>query len=236
MDSVWTSRKKQGGISFLLLLALLAVISLNFILSASCRVSPPALTPLPSQIDRIEGYGSIKITDSEGSAKSKFSFLFVLPSQGRIDVFDLLGRAIYFILIEDNEAFLVIPSKKVYWQGKEAEIISRFLGFEIALPEMVSLLTGKWENKEEWALDKDSQGKVIAGQKEELQFQIKKFFSNTSVARLLTFEHPLSTAGMNILRIKFNPPAKQRLFSNNFLKDYELKSWPEIEALFKNEK
>lgn len=234
MDSVWISRKKQGVISFLPLIALLVAISLNFIFLAGCQVFPPTLAPLPSQIDRIEGYGSIKITGSEGSAKSKFSFLFVLPSQGRIDVFDFLGRAIYFILIEDNEAFLVIPSKKVYWQGKEAEIISKFLGLEIVLPEMVSLLTGKWENKEEWALEKDSQGKVIAGQKEELHFQIKEFFLNTPVARLLTFEHPLSTARLNILRVNFNPAAKQQIFAKDFLKDYELKSWLEIEALFKN--
>jgi hypothetical protein len=236
MDSVWISRKRQGGISFLLLTALLAAISLNFIFLVSCRVSPPTLAPLPSQIDRIEGYGSIKVTGSEGSAKSKFSFLFVLPSQGRIDVFDLLGRAIYFILIEDNEAFLVIPSKKVYWQGKEAEIIPKFFGFEMTLPEMVSLLTGKWENKEEWALEKDSQGKVVAGQKEELHFQIKEFYSNTPVARLLTFEHPLSTARLNIIKVNFNPPSKQQIFAKDFMKDYELKSWPEIEALFKNEK
>jgi hypothetical protein len=234
MDSVWISRKKQGVISFLPLIALLAAISPNFIFLANCRVSPPTISPLPSQIDRIEGYGSIKIKGSGGNAKSKFSFLFVLPSQGRIDVFDFLGRAIYFILIEDNEAFLVIPSKKVYWQGKEAEIISKFLGLEIVLPEMVSLLTGKWENKEEWALEKDSQGKVIAGQKEGLHFQIKEFFLNTPVARLLTFEHPLSTARLNILRVNFNPAAKQQIFAKDFLKDYELKSWSEIEALFKN--
>jgi hypothetical protein len=84
----------------------------------SCRPSPVILLPLPSKVERIEGYASLKITGDQGSSRSKFSFLFQLPHQGRIEVSDILGRTIYQIIVAEDKAAFIVPSKRVYWQGR----------------------------------------------------------------------------------------------------------------------
>lgn len=206
----------------------------------SCSLSRWTPPPLPSRIERLEGYASLRVRGEGGTAKSKFSFLFELPHQGRIDVTSVLGKTIYQIFIEEKQAFLVIPSKRVYWQGEEEEIIDKFFGFRLCLEDLVSLFSGQWKRsgrdsgeswREGWVLEKDGQGRIIRGFKEDLIFEVEEFFKNSSVIRLLTFRHPLSSGRLKILAINFNQPLKERVFALIFLKKYKRKTWAEIEEM-----
>lgn len=218
---------------------------LGLIFLLSCSLSQWAPPPLPSRIERIEGHVSLRVKGEGGEAKSKFSFLFQLPNRGRIDVSAVLGKTLYQIFVDEKEAFLVIPSKRVYWQGEEEEIIDRFFGFRLSLDELVSLLSGQWSKSrrdfgeegwlKEWIFENDEQGRIVRGNKEDLVFEVKDFFKDSSVVRLLTFRHPLSSGSLKILTINFNQPIKRGVFSFEHLKKYEKKTWAEIEEML-NEK
>lgn len=175
----------------------------------------------------------------------RFSFLFSLPHKGRIESFDLLGRTLYFILIDEETSFFVLPSKKVYWQGDVEEIITKSIGFPLNQYEMISLLQGQWDSEVEdlkargdfyeWHFTRDEKGRIIAGQRGEFRFEIKEFFPDSQFARLLFFYHSWSKGQLKILSLDFNQPLKSEAFSTSFLKDYEPKTWAEIERLIENE-
>lgn len=225
--------------------ALFTMLSLALFFLINCRPSRVFLLPLPSKIIRMEGYASIRITGDQGSARSKFSFLFQLPHQGRIEVSSLLGRTLYQIIVDEDRAVFMLPSKKVYWQGEEEVIINTFLGFRLNLYEMISLLSGKWGDKEMeseeanrvsgWTLERDEKGRIRAGQRGEFRFEVKEFFANTAFARLLIFQHPLNRGRLKILGINFNQPLKKEAFSFSILASYERKDWAEIEKILANE-
>ncbi len=225
--------------------SLFPIVFLAIFFLAYCRPSPAILLPLPSKIERIEGYASLRITGDQGSSRSKFSFLFQLPHQGRIEVSNILGRTLYQIIVAEDKAAFIVPSKRVYWQGEEEEIIRYFLGFRLNLDEMINLLSGKWEgkeigyeseeSKEIWNLAKDERGRIMAGQRREFRFEVKEFFADTSFARLLIFQHPLNRGRLKILRINLNQPLKKGAFSLSALGRYERKSWAEIEKILANE-
>ncbi len=203
-----------------------------------CRPSPVILLPLPSEIERIEGYASLRISGDQGSSRSKFSFLFQLPHQGRIEVSNILGRTLYQIIVAEDKAVFIVPSKRVYWQGEEEEIIQYFLGFRLNLYEMINLLSGKWEGEERnesWSFAKDERGRIMAGQRGEFQFEVKEFLADTPFARILIFQHPLNRGFLKILRINLNQPLKKGVFSLSVLGKYERKSWIEIEKILANE-
>ena len=206
----------------------------------SCTIPQARLSPPPSQIKGIEGYASLKISGDQGSARSKFSFLFQLPHQGRIEVSNILGKTLYQIVIQEKEAFFLIPSKKIYWRGEEEQIIDRFLGFRLNLHELVSILSGRWKERgkkgsdygqEEWLLEKDEEGRIRRGQRGDLDFEVIEFFKNTDVARRLAFHHPVSQGRITILQLRFNRPVKGDLFSLQFLKSFQPKTWKEIEEM-----
>lgn len=211
----------------------------------SCWPSRLSLPPLPPRIESIEGYGSLKIKEDQGSSKIKFSFLFFLPHQGRIESFDFIGRSLYYILIDKEESFFVLPSKKVYWQGNVEKVISRSLGFSLNQYEMICLLRGEWKGTEfgleaekslkKWSFIKDEKGRIVEGQREDLRFKIKEFIENSQFARLVLFYHPWSEGQLKILKINFNQPLKPAAFSRPFLEKYKLKTWAEIEKLINNE-
>ncbi len=215
------------------------LVALLFLLS--CTIPQVRISPPPAQIERIEGYASLKIESGQETARSKFSFLFQLPDRGRIDVSSFLGKTAYQIIINDRTAFLLIPSKRVYWQGEEEEIVEKILGFRLNFDELVSMMTGQWEEGEDkpwqrdWILEQDELGRIRAGQRRELGFEVQEFFQYTSVVRLLTFEHPPNKGRLKILAINFNQPLKEGVFSQEFLKRYEQKTWAEIEEML-NEK
>jgi hypothetical protein len=156
-----------------------------------CRPSEFLLAPLPSKIDRMEGYASIRITGDEGTVRSKFSFLFQLPHQGRIEVSHTFGRTFYQIIINEEKAALILPSKKIYWQGEEDEIINKFLGFRLNLDEMIGLLSGKWRERQ-MGMDREESMKVGLPQaKEEIlnlrsgNFSKKLLLPGSSSSRIL---------------------------------------------------
>jgi len=204
-----------------------------------------ALPPLPAKIESIEGYGSLRITGSEGTSKIKFSFLFSLPHKGRIESFDPLGRSLYYILIDSERSFFVLPSKKVYWEGEVEEIIYRSLGFSLNQYEMVSILRGDWEGVQKgsdaekglrkWSFKRDEKGRIVTGQREELSFEVEEFFEDSQFARLLLFHHPWSEGRLKVLKIDFNQPTKPQAFVRSFLEKYESKSWDEIDKMLENE-
>jgi len=212
------------------------------IILAAAACSPPRilLSPVPGQIEKIEGYARLKITDEQGSQNLKFSFLLILPSVGRIDVSDFMGRSLYQIIISGENAYLTIPAKKVFWQGKEEEVINKFLGFNLNLSELVSLFSGHWpaspaeKNKiSSWELKKDESGRIIFGQRGDLLFEVEEFVENTRIARSLIFKHLLNQGRLKFLKMDFNKPGPDPSFFTAFLKHYEKKTWEEIQVLFK---
>ena len=223
----------------------LGVVIAALILLIACWPSRLSLPPLPSSIESMEGYGSLRITGSQGTSKIRFSFLFFLPHQGRIESFNFLGRSIYYILIDREKSFFVLPSKKVYWQGNVEEIISKTLGFSLDQYEMISILSGEWNGKEislevrgdpeKWSFKRDEGGRIVRGQRGDLSFEIEEFFKDSRFARLLLFHHPWIEGRLKILQIDFNQPKKPAAFSRRFLEEYELKTWAEIEKLLGNE-
>lgn len=221
-----------------------ALVGICFILIflSGCYPSRIHISSLPSQIERIEGHASLRINQDQNSTRSKFVFLFQLPDRGRVTVRDFLGRTIYQIVIEKDSAFFVLPSKKVYWQGEEEEILDKFLGFRLSLSEMISLLSGQWygdfgENMnpgKDWVLERDERGRIKAGRRGELSFEVEKFIEQTPFARILIFNHPFREGRVKILSIGINEPLKKGGFSLAFINDYEQKTWAEIQELIEN--
>ena len=208
------------------------------LLLACCQPSRVLISPVPDQIGNIQGYASLRVTSEGGSARSKFSFLLVLPDQGRIDVTDFLGRALYQIIIVRANAYLVVPSKKVYWQGAEEDVIEKFLGFPLALDEMINIFSGRWPASvqerlrfDPWVLDKDEKGRVVSGQRGDLRFGVEEFIPDTLIIRWLAFEHPLSQGSLKVTRIYFNQPYKIEALNLGFLGEFAPKSWPEIQEM-----
>ena len=206
---------------------------------AGCQISPVSLSPLPSRIERIEGHAALTISGDQGTARSKFSFLFQLPARGRIDVTGALGSVLYRIIVYDGEAYFILPSKKAYWRGQEEEIIDKFMGFRLSLEEMINLLSGNWKgeaalqngNLEDWDFTRDGKGRVVSGKRQELRFAIEKFIGDTSFTHRLVFEHPSSTGQIKILNINLNRPIGENVFSKKFLTRYRPKTWAEIQEM-----
>jgi len=190
----------------------------------------------------MEGYASLKIKRCQDTARLKFSFLIELPAHSRLEVMDLLGRKIYDIFIEEENAFLILPSQRVYWQGSKEEVMERLLGIRLYLWEMASLLSGSWpeaEREEElsqnWDLKRDVKRRIVSGEKDGLFFEVKDFFYQSSVPRLLDFKGFQSEGNLKVLSLSFNQPVKGGVFSLAFLKDFTPKTWEEIEKLLRNE-
>ena len=194
------------------------------------------LANAPSEIKSLEGHASCRLQTEEAVDKVRFSFLFDLPERARIDVSDFLGRTIYQIYILKEGAFLTIPSKKIFWQGEQEEIVDVLLGFPLSLQEMLAVFLGKWEKEStEWALERDQQNRIRAGKRKDLSFQILKFLPESSVAQEIQFIHPLSKSHVKIIQIDFNLPLKAGVFSNSFLIEYERKTWNDFQKILNDE-
>jgi outer membrane biogenesis lipoprotein LolB len=212
-----------------------------------CRPSQVLLLPPPENIDRIEGYASLRVSGEQGSNRSKFTFLFQLPHQGRIEVTDImLGRTLYQIIMDRERAVFLVPSKRVYWEGDEEEIINHFLGFRLSLEEMINLFQGRWKEsraeageegeEEDWILSRDEKGRVLFGQRGSLRFEVREFISDSPFPQVFTFQHSLDSGRVRILRLSFNMPLKKKdSFSLAFLANYRRVSWEEIEKILADE-
>lgn len=214
-------------------------------LGMGCSLRAPRIWPPPPQLHSLEGYASLILKNGQQTVRSKFSFFFDCPGDGLLDVSDFLGRTLYQIIITQKKAFFLVPSKKIYWQGEDEEIIDKFLGFRLNVYELMALLSGQWSKieiannrdswQQEWALKKDKQGRIISGRRGELEFEVQEFFRDTSVIRRLAFHHPWNSGYLKILSLRFNRSLKKQLFSLAFLSHYQQKSWAEIEKIL-NEK
>jgi hypothetical protein len=199
------------------------------------------LSPPPTAVHSIEGYASLRVQGDQGAYRSKFSFLFKLPDQGKIVVFDPLGRTVYQIVVMQGRSYLVVPSRKAYWEGDEEEIINNFLGFRLNMREMIFLLGGGSKeisghgelDQEGWLFSKDKDGRINEAAKMELRIVMEEFFESTPYARVLAFDHPLNTGRLKILRMAFNPTFGSEAFSTGFLDRFEKKSWEEIQEMMK---
>lgn len=210
-------------------------------LLAGCGPTRVLLTPFPSRIESFEGYARLSVTGDQSTARSKFSFLFQPPHAGRIEVSDFLGRSLYQILINRLGAFFVLPSKKVYWQGPEEEIIDKFLGFPLSLEEIIVLISGQEDLSGEspgmaaWTLARDGRGRIKSGERGNLRFETLEFIEDTPVAGVLVFEFPLTRGRLKILGIAFNRRIPEAMFDTAFLDGFEPKTWEEIQGMIQNE-
>jgi hypothetical protein len=149
--------------------------------------------------------------------------------------FDPLGRSLYQIVLEGEAGFFIIPSKKVYWQAGAEEITAEFLGFSLTLQEMTALLTGEWTASSGWTLARDGRGRVVAGEKRNIRFEIKDFLDGGSLPRVVLFKNDSLSGRLRILRIHFNQPFKSPPFDLSYLNRFESKTREEIEALLRHE-
>lgn len=209
-----------------------------------CRRSPVLLSPYPDQIETIQGFASIKIKETDSISRSKFSFVFSLPFRARIEAFDFLGRTIYQIIIKDKKAFLLVPSKKIYWQSTEEEIINKFIGCRLSLSEAASFLSGQWDylkeraedtNRNSWNIDRNKEGRVIRGKKPGMSFQVNEYIEGTDLIRTVSFENRFQEGQLKILSIEYNDPVKEGLFSFSFINNFQRKTWDEIKEVMSHE-
>lgn len=224
--------------------ARIVFLCMGLIFFFNCRPPHVLLSPYPDRIETIEGFASLKVAGSDGYSRSKFSFFFEIPDKGRIEAFDFLGRTIYQIIIEKEKAFLVVPSKKIYWESTEERIIDTFIGAKLVLSEVICFLIGEWnylreegedKSRASWVIKKDNEGKVIEGRKQGMSFTVSEYIDDTGLIRSLDFENRFQKGTLKVLNIDFNSPVKERHFSLTFLRDFEEKSWEEIQKIINNE-
>jgi outer membrane biogenesis lipoprotein LolB len=188
-------------------------------------------------VKSIEGYASLRLTRERGTVKSRFSFIFLLPGQGRIDIYDPLGRTVSSLFIEENEALFVLPSKKAYWRATREEAMSKFLGFALSPQEMTALLSGKLDDLSGWDLEKDSWDRVVRGQRDGLRFEVRQYFESTRLPQLIALSCAGDKGRLKILRLNFNQPLKKDAFRLSFLedRDYTAATWADIEKWLRRE-
>jgi outer membrane biogenesis lipoprotein LolB len=197
----------------------------------SCVPSRPAVAPPPAIVESVEGFASFRLTREGETAKSKLSFLLRLPGRGRIEVLDPLGRTASLLFLDDEVAYLVLPGRRAYWKSGREEVMSKLLGFSLGLEELTHLLTGRADRLSGWTLEKDSQGRVVRGRREDLRFEVRLFFEPSPVPRLLVLSRAEDRGSLRVLRMSFNQPLKEKAFYLFFLDEsgYRPADWTEVE-------
>lgn len=210
----------------------------------ACRVTPPVLAPPPSGIEAVEGWGRAVVQGKEAVLKGRFAFRFRRPRQGRLEGLDPLKRTLYFLLLSGDEAYFVIPSKKIYAMDDPESLLKRFLGFSLRHEDVIALLSGQWPKDlrrderggpEQWILMRDDKDRVIGGRKEGTSFEIRAFFKKTNVPRSIRFQNEPVSGEMKIYSVRFNPPPRPEAFAAAFLKVYEKRTWEEVQEILKRE-
>lgn len=154
-----------------------------------------------------------------------------------MDVLDAIGRTVSQILISQSKSYLIIPRKKVFWEGKEEEVFQRILGLSLTLKELSCIFLQREgllsiENGQTfWELRRDSKGRIVSGNKGSLAFRILEFSGQTSLPRQLEFSSRGVKVIIRLLGIDFNKPVQESVFAIHFLKRFEEKTWSEIEEL-----
>jgi hypothetical protein len=125
----------------------------------------------------------------------------------------------------------------MYWGAEREEAMAKFLGFSLNPQEMSSILTGRLEDLSGWDVEKDDRDRVIRGQRDELRFEVRQFFSDSRLPRLIALAHAGDSGRLRVLRLNFNQPPKKDAFRLAFLedKDYTIATWAEIEKWLRHE-
>lgn len=214
-------------------LSICAALLAGLLGTGGCRGYRPNLRP-PAEIRTIEGYASLRLTrKGETAPRAKFAFALILPDQARLEIFDALGRAVSVFLIRGDEAYLVLPSEKVYWRSGRDEVIEKFLGFPVRPAEIAGLLTGRWsgEAARSWVFERDARGRTISGLRGELSFRILEFFPGGELPRRWSFRNVETEGTVGLLDAAFDRPSLE--IPTGFLQTYASKTWAEIERLLR---
>jgi len=212
-------------------------------LFSACATQKVFLAPPSDQIEEIEGYASLRVTTHRQTARSRVSFLFSLPTKGRIDVLGPLGQVHYQLFIVDTEAFFVVPAKKAYWQGQEKEILEKLFGFHLSLSDVVGLMSGYWSSLEpgktqeeiaSWTFLKNRKGWIQSGKRGEFTFEVQEFFGQTPWVQEVVFFHPQTEGRLKVLDVNFNQRVPEETFVTSFTKRYSQKTWEEIREILSN--
>jgi outer membrane biogenesis lipoprotein LolB len=203
----------------------------------SCFPSRPSVAPLPSSVNSVEGYASLRLTRDGKTAKSRLSFIFLVPDRGRVEVIDPLGRTASLLFLAGGQAFLVLPGKRAYWRSSRDEVMSRLLGFALSPEDLMHILTGRAARLAEWTLEKDGSGRVVRGRLADLHFEIRQFFEPGPLPQLLVVTQDEIRGSLRILRLNFNQSLQADAFRFFFLEDpaYRPASWEEVERWLREE-
>lgn len=214
-----------------------------FFLFSACVPRKVFLAPSADQVEEIEGYASLRVSTNQKTTRSRVSFLFLLPGNGRIEVLDPLGKVHYQLFFVGDTAYFVVPEKKAYWMGQEEEIMDKLFGFHLSLSDVVGLMSGYWSNHGEekgpegmdsWTFSKNKKGWIQSGQRREFKFTVEEFFGQTPWVQEVLFYHPYTEGRVKILDVHFNQPVSEMAFATSFTLRYAKKTWEEIKEMLSN--
>ena len=207
-----------------------------------CSRRRAIIAPVPAILSEVEGYASLKLTQYDQTVKSRFSFILEFYRRARIEIRDPLGRSAAVIFIDDRDGYFVLPSERAYWKAAAAEIIAKFLGTPLSLPEVGGLLCGRWPGIEQekaamtgWSLTRDEVGRWASGRKESLVFTVREFFPNSPVPRRVEFQTLSGQGSLSLLAVEFNKPLSDSVFDLSFLNGYASKDWADIEKAWRHD-
>ena len=185
----------------------------------------------------MEGYASLRLTRKGKAAKSRLSFVFVLPDRGRVEVIDPLGRTASVLFLDDVQAYLVLPRRRVYWKAGRDEVMTRLLGFALSPEDLTHILTGRADHLAGWTLEKDGRGRVVRGGRSGLRFEVRLFFEPGPLPQLVVLSRNGTSGSLRVLRLNFNQPLRPDAFRLFFLEEegYRSATWEEVEQWFGEE-
>lgn len=197
----------------------------------SCHTSRPTVAPPPPTVESIEGFATFRLARNGETAKSKLSFLFRLPGQGRVEVLDPLGRTASILFLDNDVAYLVLPGRRAYWKSGREEVMSKLLGFSLEAEDLALILTGRADRLSGWDLEKDRGGRVVRGRREDLSFEVRQFFEPGPLPWLLVLSRGEDRGSLRVLRMNFNQPLQEKAFHYFFLEEggYREADWNEVE-------
>ena len=192
--------------------------------------------PPASGVEAVAGYASASVRGEAADVKGKFAFLFRRPGLGRVEVFDPLGRTVYYIVFTGETAYLVVPDRKAYAEDRPAAMVARFLGFALGPDEALELLSGQWSEDAGgaaagWALSRDGPGRVVRGERDGLGFEVGGFFPGDGVPRTVVFSRPGTSGRLLVLSLEFNPKPRPEAFGTEFLKTFARRRVEELEEI-----
>lgn len=200
----------------------------------SCARRAPTLVPPSRGVEAVEGFGSASIAGVEAAVKGRFGFVFRRPGFGRVEAVDPIGRTSFLIFFRGGRAWFVVPGKKVYAEDGAAAMMERFLGVALLPDEAVRLLSGTWgaggasDGESGWTVERDAKERVVRGARGGYAFSVRGFFPGDAVPREIGLEGPGTSGRVKVLKLGFNPPAREEIFDVAFLRAYVAKTWEGI--------